>query len=151
MIIGIDSGITGAISIMQDNGALFDCFDMPVLHDGKRRLIDTNTIKGFIRTAKAVIIEKAQSMPGNGGVAMFNYGMSYGVILGLCEGLNVPVHPVHPATWKKVMLKDMPKGKDSSIIKASQLYPTLKFTRKKDHGMAEATLLALYGIKYILR
>lgn len=150
MIIGIDSGITGAIAIMHKNGTLFNCFDMPTLMDGKRRSIDINSLKRTFRYATAVVIEKAQSMPGNGGVAMFNYGMSYGMILGLCEGLEIPIHPVHPATWKKAMLKDMPKGKDSSIIKVLQLYPHLKFGRKKDHGMAEAILIGLYGIKHIL-
>lgn len=150
MIIGIDSGITGAIAIMRNSGTLLDCFDMPTLMDGKRRLIDVNSLKRTFSQATVVIIEKAQSMPGNGGVAMFNYGMSYGMILGLCEGLEIPIHPVHPATWKKAMLKDMPKGKDSSIIKVLQLYPNLQFKRKKDHGMSDAILIGLYGIKHVL-
>tara|TARA_R100000656_G_C3860847_1_gene109832 strand:- start:307 stop:450 length:144 start_codon:yes stop_codon:yes gene_type:complete len=42
------------------------------------------------------------------------------------------------------MLVDMPKEKGASIQKVGQLYPDIKFTRKKDHGICDAILIARY-------
>lgn len=162
MIIGIDPGLDGAITFM-DGNKIIHYLDIPTLSDGKRRMVDLLYIKSLIIThtdkirksdalvfdSVKVIIEKAQSMPKNGATGMFNYGVSYGMLLGLCAGLGIAVMPVHPATWKKVMLKDMPKGKESSIIRVRELYPNLLLPRKKDHHIADSILLGLYGSKYV--
>jgi hypothetical protein len=42
------------------------------------------------------------------------------------------------------MLADMPKEKGSSIQKVGQIYPNIEFTRKKDHGICDAILIARY-------
>jgi len=44
----------------------------------------------------------------------------------------------------------MGKEKDASRVKAMQLYPqTAKdLTRKRDHGRADALLLAVYGMRF---
>ena len=162
MIIGIDPGLDGAITFM-DGSKIVHYLDIPTLSDGKRRIVDLLYIKSLIIThtgkiresntlvfdSVKVIIEKAQSMPKNGATSMFNYGVSYGMLLGLCAGLGIAVRPVHPATWKKVMLKDMPKGKESSIIRVRELYPNLLLPRKKDHHVADSILIGLYGSKYV--
>jgi len=155
VIIGIDPGLDGAITFM-DGSKIVHYLDIPTLSDGKRRIVDLLHIKSLIIThagkhmdSAKVIIEKAQSMPKNGATGMFNYGVSYGMLLGLCAGLGIAVRPVHPATWKKVMLKDMPKGKESSIIRVRELYPNLLLPRKKDHHVADSILIGLYGSKYV--
>ena len=162
MIIGIDPGLDGAITFM-DGSKIVHYLDIPTLSDGKRRIVDLLYIKSLIIThtgkiresntlvfdSVKVIIEKAQSMPKNGATGMFNYGVSYGMLLGLCAGLGIAVRPVHPATWKKVMLKDMPKGKESSIIRVRELYPNLLLPRKKDHHVADSIVIGLYGSKYV--
>ena len=47
------------------------------------------------------------------------------------------------------MMHDMPKEKEASIMRVGQLYPDLVLGRKKDHGIADAILIAKYliGVK----
>ena len=48
------------------------------------------------------------------------------------------------------MMPDMGKEKGASIQKVSQLHPELTLTRVKDHGIADAVLIARYLRKNIL-
>jgi len=54
---------------------------------------------------------------------------------------------VVPVRWKKSMMPDATKEKDASILRVKQLYPqeAHQFKRKKDHGRADALLIAAYG------
>jgi crossover junction endodeoxyribonuclease RuvC len=76
--------------------------------------------------------------------------MGFGMWIGICAALQLPYELVHPATWKLKLLAGMARGKDASRVKAMQLFPqTAKdLARKKDHGRADALLLAVYGVKY---
>jgi hypothetical protein len=124
--------------------------DMPVLQEGKtQKRVDLHSIQTVfgLYAVHAVTIEKAQSMPRQGVVSVANYMQGYGEIYGLCFAMGIVMREVRPVTWKKAMLKDMPKGgKDVSIVRVRQLMPTYKLPgRKKDHGIADAILIALYG------
>ena len=67
--------------------------------------------------------------------------------LGILAALEIPHQQVHPATWKAVVMAGCTKDKDASRVKAMQLYPkTAKdLTRKKDHGRADALLMAVWA------
>jgi len=54
---------------------------------------------------------------------------------------------VSPQEWRKKM--GVPKGKDGSRQRVLELRPDLasRFSRKKDHGRADAVLMGLYGEK----
>ena len=80
-----------------------------------------------------------------GVVSTGRYMKSFGELIGLCVGLHLPYTLVHPTSWKRALLKDMPKDKGASIQRALQLFPSLSLPRKKDHGKAEALLIAYYG------
>jgi len=149
MIVGIDPGFSGAIAIIDDEGVIHELLDMPILKVGKRNELCEVEIKNLLEEAHAehVYIEKSQSMPGQGISSTFRYGASWGIIRGICVGLEIPYTLVHPKTWKKAMMPDMGKEKGASILRVGQLYPELKLTRKKDHGMADALLLALHGLR----
>jgi len=94
---------------------------------------------------KHAVIEKAQAMPKQGTVSMFRYGVAYGFIRGLLKTMRIPYTLIHPKTWKKEMMPDMGKDKGASILRVQQLFPTTELTRKKDHNIADAILLAEYG------
>lgn len=161
LIVGIDPGNTGAIVFVDLKNGILDCYtiyDMPVLKtEGKGK-----TKKGNIKTHTVldetelfniftrdkidhVFLEKAQSMPGQGAPATFNYAANYGIIRGILIGLQIPYSLIHPATWKRKMMKDMDRGKDAAIVRAKQLFPQADIGKKD--GRAEALLLAVYGIK----
>lgn len=160
-IVGIDPGNTGAIAII-DNNVLAGVYDMPtlvtegkgktksgkvkkhvVLHEHELRSLFTKLLP-----IDMIFLEKAQSMPGQGAAGTFNYACSYGIIRGLCVGLNIPYTLIHPATWKRKVMADMDKGKDAAIVRAQQLFPKADIGKKD--GRAEALLIAVYG-KQLLR
>lgn len=166
--VGVDTGVSGAIGVIFPDGTV-EAFDMPTLQivvgKGKdqktRRVLDRKAILLFLETHGpddvCVALEKPSAMPkttiskdgreitqGMGAVAMLSYGISHGVWLGICTALRIPVDEIHPLTWKSKMCAGMAKGKDVSRLRVMELFPSVDVTRKKDHGKADALLIAEY-------
>jgi hypothetical protein len=150
LVAGIDVGLSGAIATF-DDGQLVRAVDMPVLAVGTKNEIDEQGVLHIIAGSGHVFIEKAQTMPDQGIASSGHYMCSYGILRGICVGLGIPYTLVHPKTWKGKMMPDMPKEKQASIFRCKQLFPGIAcLERKKDHGRADAILLALFGLRYIL-
>tara|TARA_B100000579_G_C22112811_1_gene523976 strand:+ start:33 stop:512 length:480 start_codon:yes stop_codon:yes gene_type:complete len=152
IIIGVDPGITGAISILE-NKKVIEVHDTPTMIDGKKnkRQINgaqvTNIIKEILNknTEVIVVVEHVNAMPGQGVTSMFNFGQSFGVIKGICSALSIPIHFVRPTKWKK-HFNLIKTNKDASRTKVIEVYPEIssKLTRKKDSNKADAILIARY-------
>ncbi len=144
-VIGIDPGFSGAIAYVDKYGNV-DVIDMPIIK-GKKNELDGGAIRSFLHRYNydMAFIEKAQSMPGQGISSTGRYMEGYGRIRGICEGMKIPYTLVHPRTWKRIMMADMPKDKGQSIVRVKQLFPEIDLPRKKDHGKADAILIAEYG------
>jgi crossover junction endodeoxyribonuclease RuvC len=152
IIIGIDPGISGAISIVE-NKKILEVYDTPTMIDGKKnkRQINsaqvTNIIKERLSSGKevVVVVEQVNAMPGQGVTSMFNFGQSFGVIKGICAALSLPIHFVRPVKWKK-HFNLIKTNKDASRTKVIEVYPEIsaKLHRKKDSNRADAILIALY-------
>ena len=152
IIIGIDPGINGAISIIE-NKKIIEVYDTPTMIDGKKnkRQINgaqvTNIFKERLNGEKEVVVgvEHVNAMPGQGVTSMFNFGQSFGVIKGICAALNLPIYFVRPAKWKK-HFNLIKTNKDASRTKVIEVYPEIssKLHRKKDSNRADAILIALY-------
>jgi len=152
IIIGIDPGISGAISIVE-NKKILEVYDTPTMIDGKKnkRQINsaqvTNIIKERLNKEKevVVVVEQVNAMPGQGVTSMFNFGQSFGVIKGICAALGLPIHFVRPMKWKK-HFNLIKTNKDASRTKVIEIYPEIssKLHRKKDSNRADAILIALY-------
>ena len=152
IIIGIDPGISGAISIVE-NKKILEVYDTPTMIDGKKnkRQINsaqvTNIIKERLNKDKevVVVVEHVNAMPGQGVTSMFNFGQSFGVVKGICAALNLPIYFVRPTKWKK-HFNLIKTNKDASRTKVIEVYPELssKLYRKKDSNRADAILIALY-------
>mgnify|MGYP001282912585 CR=1 FL=1 len=147
---GIDPGFSGAICILDAKKRIILLEDMPILKVGQKDELNEPQIKKYLSECSdlSVLIEKAQTMPGQGISSSGRYMASYGLIRGICVGMSLQYSLIHPKTWKKLMMNDMPKEKEASIQKVGQLYPDLVLTRKKDHGKSDALLIALYHLKY---
>lgn len=151
-IIGIDCGLNGAIAVL-DDGQLVSVHDMPTLtvdiNKKSKRQVSPNLLAILIESIKpdSAIVERPAARPGQGVTAMFGFGRSLGVVEGVLAGFSVPVTYVAPATWTKSMGKTA--GKDASRLRAVELFPSMAdyFKRVKDDGRAEATLIAMWGIK----
>ena len=152
IIFGIDPGVSGAISILE-NKKVIEIFDMPTMIDGKKnkRQINgsevTNIIKKRFNDGKEIIVvvEHVNAMPGQGVTSMFNFGQSFGVIKGICSALNLPIYFVRPTKWKK-HFNLIKTNKDASRTKVIQTYPEIssQLSKKKDSNKADAILIARY-------
>ena len=152
IIIGIDPGISGAISVLE-NKKILEVYDTPTMIEGKKnkRQINsaqvTNIIKERLNNEKEVIVvvEQVNAMPGQGVTSMFNFGQSFGVIKGICAALSLPIYFVRPSKWKK-HFNLIKTNKDASRTKVIEAYPEIssKLHRKKDSNRADAILIALY-------
>jgi len=156
IIFGIDPGVSGAISVLE-NKKIIEVLDMPTMIDGKKNKRQVNgpllvniikkQINNNLNREFALIVEHVNAMPGQGVTSMFNFGQSFGVIKGVCAALGLPIYFVRPSKWKKHF--DLLKtNKDASRTKTVELYPDVsdQITRKKDSNRADAILIARYYI-----
>ena len=98
-IAGIDNGVTGAIAIMDSADLhIVDLIDMPIIHVGKRSEIDERRICNLLVEweVRHAYIERAQSMPGQGIASTAGYMCNYGIIRGICAGLEIPYTLITP-------------------------------------------------------
>ena len=154
LIIAIDPGINGAICFFE-NGQVIDVLEMPTMADGKKNKRQINghqmynelssRIKGYDNLNINVVVEQVSAMPGQGVTSMFNFGQSFGVIKGICSAMQLPIHFVRPAKWKKYF-NLIKTEKDASRTKAIEIFPYIssKLSKKKDSNKAEAILIASY-------
>ena len=152
IIIGIDPGVSGAISILKSKKVI-EIYDMPTMIDGKKnkRQVNgsqvTNIIKETLNDDKEIIVvvEQVNAMPGQGVTSMFNFGQSFGVIKGICSALSLPIYFVRPTKCIK-HFNLIKTNKDASRTKVIQVYPEIssKLSRKKDSNKADAILIARY-------
>ena len=152
IIFGIDPGVSGAISVLE-NKKVLEVFEMPTMIDGKKnkRQVNgsqvTNIFKERLNNHKdiIVVVEHVNAMPGQGVTSMFNFGQSFGAIKGICAALNLPIYFVRPAKWKKYF-NLIKTNKDASRTKVIQVYPEIsaQLSRKKDSNKADAILIARY-------
>ncbi len=154
LIIGIDPGISGSICFFE-NGKVIDLIEMPSMADGKKNKKQINgpqfyneiysRLKNYSKKDVIVVIEQVSAMPGQGVTSMFNFGQSFGVVKGVCSAMQLSVHYVRPARWKKYfnLLKT---EKEASRSKAIEIFPYIssQLSRKKDSNKADAILIASF-------
>ncbi len=154
LIIGIDPGISGAICFFE-NGEVKEIIDMPSMADGKKNKRQINgqqifneissRIKNISKKEIRVVIEQVSAMPGQGVTSMFNFGQSFGVLKGICSAMQLSMHFVRPAKWKKYygLIKT---EKDASRTKVIEIFPYIssQLSRKKDSNKADAILIASF-------
>ena len=154
IVLGFDPGITGAVAALCD-GKVIAVTDMPVVDkrissgtlrrrvsahgvaDIVQKLLNTDTVEAWI--------EQVAPRPGEGRVSSFSFGRSVGVIEGVLAGLGVSTSFVTPQEW----MRELRVPRDGSIGRAIELCPYLsgELQRKKDHGRADAILLAPFGAR----
>ena len=154
LIIGIDPGISGAICFFE-NDEVKEVIDIPSMADGKKNKRQINgqqifneissRIKNIPKKEIRVVIEQVSAMPGQGVTSMFNFGQSFGVLKGICSAMQLSMHFVRPAKWKKYygLIKT---EKDASRTKVIEIFPYIssQLSRKKDSNKADAILIASF-------
>lgn len=152
MSIGIDIGLDGAIAFVVGKHA--ELFKMPTIKIGKtKRWYDAAQIWNILvyyAETQTVFIEKQQAFRKQGVSSTFKLGRGFGLIEGICVGLNMRYQIVAPKTWQKEILKDVPgEGKERAILVAGRLFPKVSLIpercRTPHSGYADALCIAEYG------
>jgi hypothetical protein len=141
--VGIDPGKTGAAALITDEGTL-DVLDYP----GSPSLI-VDRFRSWKLSYEIVMValEKVSARPGQGVVSMFTFGRNLGAWEGILSAFSIPFMMPTPRQWQKGII-DPKAGADSktrSLNTARRLFPDASLSLKKDHGRADALLLAFWA------
>jgi hypothetical protein len=146
---GIDPGLGGGLAVVNDFG---DC--ETILMPVKDGIVDGAAVMRFFveHGVEFVVIERTHSMPRQGVKSTFTFGFVSGQVMGVTQVMLVPHKYVRPQEWKKAwgLIK---ADKDMSRMRAGDMFPNARdqFTRVKDHGRAEAALIAGFHLGMHLR
>ena len=148
-ILGVDPGVSGAIAFyfpLATNRVAAE--DVPTAGSE----IDPVTLMRRLKQMGPTfaMVEQVSAMPGQGVSSMFKFGAAYGTVRGVIAALEIPVHLVAPSKWKKHFR--LSADKEQARALALRLFPASSqhFERKKDHGRAEAALIARYGAEAVI-
>jgi len=163
IITGIDPGKQGAICLLDEHGGEIILHPCPVVQIKKKREYDLEAMRALLFRSDVVWLEKVHSMPiefkykgkerKQGAASIFSFGDGFGIWRGMTVALQIPLHYVAPQTWKAKMLRDLPKDKNSAILRAKELCPDINLkptprSRKDCVALAEAYLIARYGLAW---
>jgi Holliday junction resolvasome RuvABC endonuclease subunit len=147
-ILGIDPGLSGAIAFyFPDLPDRVAAEDVPTVYDQIAAATLFDRIKQM--APDLAIIELVNAMPKQGVSSTFKFGRSFGTVIGVVQAAGIPLHFVTPAKWKRHF--NLNADKECARELALRMFAKTPehFARKKDHGRAEAALLALYAAQTI--
>ncbi len=154
-VLGIDPGLSGAMAAVSTaTPNILYVEDIPTVSlahgKGSRKHINTWAMRKWIieyGPFDLAMIEQVSAHPGQGVTSMFRFGYAAGFCLGVVTGLGIRTKLIVPRAWKREM--KVGREKDQARQIATDLYPAYSdtFKRKKDVDRAEATLIALYGLR----
>lgn len=171
VIIGIDIGMKGGISIMSAKDcSIIELIEMPIVKDDKKhkqrfsKFIDVSKLYEIISNyhsiygVEALVIEDIGNIFGIDKFSMYSLGRQRGLIEGLCNCIGVKVVDYKPKVWQGYMFAKVDKVIDvNATIKKTKvyalevfkkLYPHLvtKVMKKKNpkDGLVDATLIGRF-------
>lgn len=157
-VLGVDPGLTGAVTVMTSAGEFVEVFDLPVMQTGGKQSFVKNTINASALFAKLQLVrsggagmvayvEMIAAMPKQGVASMFSMGHTLGAVTSVLACLQIPYVMVRPQEWKRAAgLIKAEKGQSRAL--AIQRFPEAAgaLARAKDHNRAEAILIGAYGV-----
>lgn len=155
--IGIDIGLTGAITAIDHNGEA-SMRDLPVYEEGGSKCIDALALAALLRElvpadrAVMAVIEdiRVRAMSGHpmAHSTENSLAVSRGIVQATLRMARFPCKAVQPPTWKR-FYGLIGADKDDALSMARKLYPDLgpMLSRKKDHNRAESLLIAHFAMR----
>jgi len=144
--IGVDPGLrSGAIGAVDHDGNFIAAYNIAAVDDR----IDARALKQMILDMTipgddyAICVEQVWTMPKQGIASTGRFMRAYGAIGAVCELLCDRIFFVTPQVWKKSM--NVTSDKNESLAAARIAFPQAVLKLKKDHGKAEALLIAEYA------
>lgn len=151
---GIDPGKHGGWAVLNPanrevksgiaplSGGIVDC-----------RALSAGLIDLHAQVGLHLVIEQVGAFPGQGVCSVFDFGRSYGQLIGMCQALGLPYSLVRPQAWKGKVLAGTEKDKDAAIAFCMREYPSVRLIpercRVPHDGIADALCLAHYGAHFL--
>jgi crossover junction endodeoxyribonuclease RuvC len=150
LTLGIDPGaLSGAYAVLAADGSLFAVDDLPTIADGKLRWTDAPVLLSRLLEIKAgqpmhAVVERQSARPGQGISSTFTSATAFGSLLATLQVAGCSIELVTASAWKAGA--GLTKDKQRSLDRARLLFPGASLDRKKDHGRAEAILIAQWRL-----
>lgn len=147
-VLAIDPGLHGAWAAFHPGKGVPIVGDLPVV-GGRINIPALCEEVAWAPGEVDIVLERQQSLPGQGIASTHKNGLNYGMLLGWAYTVDgSSIHEVRPWAWKKALR--LGKDKEASRAMAINLWPPLgaALARKKDEGRAEAILLGYYWQQY---
>lgn len=143
----------------ESTAELVQLLDMPLaeiqLKTKKKNNVDASAVSDLLKfvNPSLVIIERVSARPGEGAANSFYFGYGFGLFIGVCQCLEIPIQYATPMDWKK-HFELIKKPKSDSCLIARKRFPEFQFyskykNRKGGHnaldGRGDAALIALYA------
>ena len=150
LVLGCDPGaVSGAYACLDADGALLAVDDLPTIADRKTRWVDAPVLLSRLIELKAgaelhAVVERQSARPGQGISSTFVSACAFGSLLATLQLAGCSLELVTAATWKAAT--GLSADKQASLDRARLLYPLASLDRKRDHGRAEALLLARWWL-----
>ncbi len=159
MIICVDPGLSGAIVLLSSDGnEILKHTMMPTAAINKKQTVSAPLVADFINECLQMadqrgqrltaVVEQVNAMPGQGVTSMFNFGKSFGTVIGVLGALKIPTSFITPQSWKH-KFRLMKQQKDASRALALQKFPQqseLFKTKAKGQAIADAVFIGLASI-----
>lgn len=164
--IGIDVGMRGYVSIIDEDGKFIESF--PLMKDVKN--IDVVEISNTLFNLSDyednchVIIENIHAIFGSSAKGTFNFGFVAGLIEGIIATIGLPYTKINPKIWQKEMFRginiitkpsttgktQVVDTKKMSFTASHRIFPTVDLRRterckNEDDNFADSLLIAEYG------
>lgn len=152
LILGIDPGITGAAAFITlgQKPEMKAVHDLPTVEVNGKKRVDLVAFALLIETYSqdinlAAVEEVGQIQTNADPFSSFVFGFATGGIHGVLAAFAIQIQPIKPLVWKGAL--GLSSDKEASLQKARKLFPNAGpfLQRKKDHGRAEALLIASFA------
>lgn len=165
--LGIDGGLSGGLAIVAGSPGrlrLIAAIEVPCHGVDAKRRVDALAVIHFIQEHAPDVgfVERAQAFSDQGASSGFIYGRAVGALEACVAGLAIPTIIVESTAWKKYHHLSG-KHADGTKLTTTQVKECSRqraimlfggdqhFTRKKDHNLAEASLIGAYGVAWTAR
>jgi len=147
--IGIDPGLTGAVSVFSNTGKLIDVYEF--IKDGSTSLFNYSNYLNFLekhfKNNIFITIEKQQPFAKIGIKSIFTLGGVY--YLQILPFLEKQKEIISPKTWQKYFALRNKHTKEDSVKKAIELFGNCSYffgpRGGKKHNVTDACLIGYYG------
>ncbi len=140
-IVGIDPGADLALCLL--DGTTHAVRMLRATEDG----LDESALKDLLAQWQPDIayIERVGAMPDQGSVSGFGFGVTWGLVRGVCRGMGIEYRLVTPQSWKRVVLDSYDMGpplpKPTALAKGTPR-PVRSATAKADRSARQAAVKA---------